>query len=146
MNLQQLIDSRTLHRKRYGWARGDLAAVRADARAGTKGRTRGIITREEAEDIHAEEARVARELALIRRRDAQIRNAMRTGRPRESFAVSVRNQSSRNGVAPRIIVLHSTESDNRDGLADLRAVAGWFDNPKAQASSHVIVDAEGNSC
>lgn len=144
-NLDDLLESRDLHRLRYGWARGDLAAVRADARAGTKGRTAGIITHEEAQAIKAEKQRVARELELIRRRDRQISDAMRTGRPRESFRVSVRNQSSRGGVRPSLIVLHTTEGRNLPGLADLKGLAGWFDNPAARASSHVGVDAEGNS-
>lgn len=56
----------------------------------------------------------------------------------------VRNQSSRNGIQPRIIVLHTTESHNSAGASDLLALASWFDNPKAQASSHIGNDAEGN--
>lgn len=58
---------------------------------------------------------------------------------------SVVNQSSRGGVAPRIIVLHSTESSEQAGNADLAAIVSWFDNSSAQASSHVITDADGNS-
>jgi hypothetical protein len=47
---------------------------------------------------------------------------------------------------PNLIVLHSTEShDVPKSAQDLEAVAGWFQNPAAQASSHVIVDADGNS-
>lgn len=56
----------------------------------------------------------------------------------------VRNQSSRGGAKPRLIVLHSTEGHNRPGLEDLRGLGSWFDNPNAQASSHVANDAEGN--
>lgn len=55
------------------------------------------------------------------------------------------NQSSRNGAVPRLIVVHSTESPNRPGNGDLEGVADWLCNPAAQASSHVIVDADGNS-
>lgn len=55
------------------------------------------------------------------------------------------NQSSRNGARPRLIVVHSTESDNRPGSSDLAGVTGWLCNPASQASSHVIVDADGNS-
>jgi hypothetical protein len=59
---------------------------------------------------------------------------------------NVVNQSSRGGVKPRLIVLHSTESTNIPGSAsDLAAVAGWFDNPGADASSHVITDSDGHS-
>lgn len=58
------------------------------------------------------------------------------------------NQSDRSGpgLAPSLIVIHSTEShDVPKSAADLEAVANWFANPAAQASSHVIVDADGNS-
>lgn len=59
---------------------------------------------------------------------------------------AVRNQSPRNGAKPRLMVLHSTEGSNIPNSAnDLAAVVGWFDNPAAQASSHVITDADGNS-
>jgi N-acetyl-anhydromuramyl-L-alanine amidase AmpD len=64
--------------------------------------------------------------------------------PRPEVTVSVRNQSSRNGVKPRIIVLHSTESHERPGVEDLVGLGRWFDNPAAQASSHVANDGEGN--
>jgi N-acetylmuramoyl-L-alanine amidase len=56
----------------------------------------------------------------------------------------VRNRSSRNGVKPRLLVLHTTESHNRPGVADLDNLAGWFDNPASQCSSHIGNDAEGN--
>jgi N-acetyl-anhydromuramyl-L-alanine amidase AmpD len=44
-----------------------------------------------------------------------------------------------------LIVIHSTESHNRPGTGDLEGVAGWFANPAAQASAHVITDADGQS-
>lgn len=66
-------------------------------------------------------------------------------RPYERLSTNVRNQSSRNGVKPRLIVLHSTESHNRPGVGDLASITSWFDNPAAQASSHVLVDNEGIS-
>ena len=56
------------------------------------------------------------------------------------------NQSSRHGVDPILIVVHSTESTNiPDSARDLRAIVNWFDNPAAQASSHVCTDADGQS-
>lgn len=56
------------------------------------------------------------------------------------------NRSSRNGVTPRLIVLHSTESDNREGTsADLAAVAAFLARPATRASAHVIVDSDGFS-
>jgi N-acetyl-anhydromuramyl-L-alanine amidase AmpD len=60
------------------------------------------------------------------------------------FTRLVRNRSSRNGSRPRLMVLHTTEGDNHPGIRDLEGLAGWFDNPDAQASSHVGIDAEGN--
>lgn len=63
-----------------------------------------------------------------------------------SFVRLVRNQSSRAGIRPQIMVLHTTEGHNRQGTSDLEGLASYFDNPHAQASSHFGVDAEGNSC
>jgi hypothetical protein len=63
--------------------------------------------------------------------------------PRPEVRRYVRNQSSRNGVKPQLVVLHSTESHNRPGLVDLKGLGGWFDNGSAQASSHAANDGEG---
>jgi hypothetical protein len=57
----------------------------------------------------------------------------------------VRNCSSRHGASPLLIVVHDTEGANLPGLRDLQGLADWFDNPAAQASSHVATDADGNS-
>lgn len=53
-------------------------------------------------------------------------------------------KSSRNGVKPRLIVLHITVSHNRPGTADLNAIVDFFGNLSTQASSHIVNDAEGN--
>jgi hypothetical protein len=56
------------------------------------------------------------------------------------------NRSSRNGVRPRLIVLHSTEGHNQPGsTADLAGLAAFFANPAAQVSSHVATDSDGKS-
>ena len=56
------------------------------------------------------------------------------------------NQSTRHGTKPCLIVVHSTESSNVGHSAtDLRAIVNWFDNPAAQASSHVVTDADAQS-
>lgn len=60
---------------------------------------------------------------------------------RSSF---VRNYSSRNGVAPRIIVIHYTVSGNRPGWGDVDAVTGWFNQARSGASSNYVVDAEAH--
>lgn len=66
-------------------------------------------------------------------------------KPRVVIDKKVVNRSDRFPVDVDLIVLHSTESHNRPGNADLAAIVGWFDNPDSDASSHVIVDADGNS-
>jgi N-acetyl-anhydromuramyl-L-alanine amidase AmpD len=55
------------------------------------------------------------------------------------------NQSSRSGVAPRLIVLHSTEGTNVKGDADLIGLGSWFASTGAAVSSHVATDADGHS-
>jgi N-acetyl-anhydromuramyl-L-alanine amidase AmpD len=55
------------------------------------------------------------------------------------------NKSSRNGAAPRLIVVHSSEGSNVAGLADLASLGSWFAERSTQASSHVATDGEGNS-
>lgn len=57
----------------------------------------------------------------------------------------VRNQSARSGSRPVLIVVHATQSAELDGVADLANTGQWFDNPIAQASSHVCVDGQGHS-
>ncbi len=64
--------------------------------------------------------------------------------PRPEVTRFVRNQSGRNGLKPSVIVVHTTEGHDRPGVGDLEALASWFDNPAASASSHVGNDAEGN--
>ena len=46
------------------------------------------------------------------------------------IVANVRNQSSRNGRKPKIIVLHTTEGHNRPGLSDLDSLVSMFDNPE----------------
>lgn len=56
------------------------------------------------------------------------------------------NCSGRNGARPRLIVVHSTESDNITGSSrDLVNMAGYLSQPSTRASSHVIVDSDGHS-
>lgn len=56
----------------------------------------------------------------------------------------VRNYSSRNGVRPRVIVMHYTVSANRPGWGDVDANVSWFNSSAAQASSNYVIDAEGH--
>lgn len=56
----------------------------------------------------------------------------------------VRNQSSRGGVRPNVQVLHYTVSPNRPGWSDVDAIVALFNRSSSQASSHFVIDAEGN--
>jgi N-acetylmuramoyl-L-alanine amidase len=56
----------------------------------------------------------------------------------------VSNQSSRRGVRPIYQVLHYTVSPNRPGWSDVNAIIALFDRASSQASSHFIIDREGN--
>lgn len=56
----------------------------------------------------------------------------------------VGNQSSRDGVRPQVQVLHYTVSPNRAGWDDVNAIVGYFGSPSSQASSHFVIDREGN--
>jgi hypothetical protein len=92
----------------------------------------------------AEVARGKRARDYERRLRARFRRMRDGAEPRPEITASVVNQSSRNGVKPRIIVLHTTEGHNRPGLSDLRGLVSFFDNPSSRVSSHVANDAEGN--
>lgn len=59
--------------------------------------------------------------------------------------MNVCNQSYRSVAKPDLIVIHDTESLNSIGVQDLKNIGAWFDNPRAQASAHVCVDAQGYS-
>lgn len=94
------------------------------------------------------EKQVAEAEANVVKREKQIaaKSAGSVHRPAERISTNVRNQSSRNGVKPTLIVLHDTEGANiPNSIADLQGLAHWFDNPAAQASSHVGVDSDGFS-
>lgn len=64
--------------------------------------------------------------------------------PRPEVTRFVRNQSSRGGVRPDTIVLHTTQGHDRPGVGDLADLGGFFDRAAVEASSHVANDQEGN--
>lgn len=109
-----------------------------------------------AQDLHPREAFVnARNAASaklkLRRKQVAVAKtivARHSGGdvPKPDMTVISPCQSSRGGVKPRLIVLHITVSHNRPGNADVKAIADYFGRLSTQASSHLIVDAEGNSC
>jgi hypothetical protein len=65
--------------------------------------------------------------------------------PKVVHRIDVCNQSPRNGGSIQLIVLHDTEGANIKGVRDLQGLGSWFDNPAAQASSHVATDEDGCS-
>lgn len=91
--------------------------------------------------------RLTSRIPEIRKRRRELRKRLKGGRskPHVVYERISPNRSSRGGVKPRLIVLHSTESDNRPGPDDLKALADYFAAPSTQASSHVLTDADGNS-
>lgn len=56
----------------------------------------------------------------------------------------VQNQSSRGGVRPRQIWMHYTVSPNRPGRSDVDGITAYFDRGSTAASSHFVVDRDGN--
>lgn len=56
----------------------------------------------------------------------------------------VGNHSSRGGVNPRLITVHTTEGSNHPGITDLRGLGDLFDSPSSEASSTVANDGDGN--
>lgn len=69
----------------------------------------------------------------------------RTQPPRHTLHLLDRNYSSRNGAPIQAIALHSTESsDIPKSWDDLHGVRSWFNNPAAEASSHLGIDDDGH--
>jgi len=64
--------------------------------------------------------------------------------PHHTIHLLERNFSSRNGSPIQAIAVHSTESLDHPGFDDLHGVRSWFDNPEAEASSHLGIDGEGH--
>ena len=54
------------------------------------------------------------------------------------------NQSARTSSI-NLIVIHDTESHNREGASDLQAIGDLFARSSTQASAHVCTDADGTS-
>lgn len=100
---------------------------------------RGLLTRR-AQEVLRDPGKRTR----AQKRRADKRAGSRVRRPKQQVVRNVRNQSARSGPI-RLIVLHDTEGANIRGVSDLVGLGDWFDNPGAQASSHIAVDAEGNT-
>ena len=69
--------------------------------------------------------------------------------PHDNVVMHISAFSSREGIKPRLIVLHDTEGHNLKGVSDLRSLGQMFENSARtginQRSSHVATDAEGHS-
>lgn len=113
-----------------------------EARAGAGG---NLIELEKRRNLRSQQLSEARAMVAKRLKQIEAKEKAKVRRPHETISKNVRNQSSRNGVEPQIVVIHSTESHNRPGTSDLQSIWDWFNNPVAGASSHVIVDDEGQS-
>lgn len=88
--------------------------------------------------------KAADKLKLRRSQVAEARRHLQAGALRPERTKISPCKSSRNGVKPRLIVLHITVSHNRPGLADLDAILEYFSHTSTQASSHIVNDAEGH--
>lgn len=65
--------------------------------------------------------------------------------PHHTIHLLDRNFSSRLGHPIQAIAVHSTESTDVDkSWDDLHGVRNWFNNPAAQASSHLGIDGDGH--
>lgn len=52
---------------------------------------------------------------------------------------------SKGRLDPKLVVLHTTESHDRPGLADIDGVAAYLDRHPQDLAVHLIVDKDGNS-
>lgn len=64
--------------------------------------------------------------------------------PNPELTRLVSNFSSRNGVRPGLITIHTTEGADHDGIVDLQGLGDLFDRSTSEASSTVANDRDGN--
>jgi len=145
VNLPALKASLALWRRRYAARVRLRSKARQDLQEARELDThprKALVERKVLRETQAEEA-----LKMVKRREQQIAafGKPRVRRPYERVKMNVWCQSSRNGLKPRLIVLHDTEGANVPGIRDLESLGAYFDKPSTQASSHVGVDAEGNA-
>lgn len=77
-------------------------------------------------------------------RDSIPARAARATQQRGCRTSPVGNYSSRAGARPALLVVHYTVSSNRAGWGDVDAIVRYFGTPSSQASSHWVIDFEGN--
>lgn len=105
---------------------------------GARDETPTVAPRSVVKAAHAQDARLAKA--------DNLPHVFPDAAPQERGCVTrlVQDYSSRNGVAPRVFVLHYTVSPNRPGWSDVNAVVGLFDTWAYQASSNYVIDGEGH--
>lgn len=86
----------------------------------------------------------ARALDRNRRATTALPTAGASGGAPGCVTSFVRNQSGRRGVRPIVQVWHYTVSANRPGRSDVNGIVAFFNRSSSQASSHFVIDAEGN--
>jgi N-acetyl-anhydromuramyl-L-alanine amidase AmpD len=121
-----------LWRRRLKYRQRKVDYYRGKAKSGDGGATPGVVTAKEAALIHKWEGLRDQAKAMVKRREMQL-----AGEPPHDTRISP-NQSSRNGVKPRVIVLHSTEGNYEGSIA-------WLCNRASQASAHVVVASDGRA-
>ena len=68
----------------------------------------------------------------------------RVDEPSIEYRTNVNNQSTRSGKI-KLLPIHTTESPNRSGIADIRGIAEYFDTPSVGASSTLVIDGAGST-
>lgn len=64
--------------------------------------------------------------------------------PKVEFRKNVVNQSDRTD-AIKLLVIHTAEYPNKEGIDDLKWIADFFDQTSTQASSTIATDGQGNT-
>ena len=144
MTLAALKASLSLWKRRLGSRKKLLANAKQDY---LEARTADVHPRQHLKDkVALREQQVEEAENRIKLREDQIakKNKGKVRRPAEKVKMNVVCQSSRGGVKPRLIVLHTTEGNNVPNSAqDLVGLGQFFNRSATQASSHVGVDGDG---
>lgn len=137
MNLNRagITASLALWKRRQAYRQKRLDYWRGKAKAPISGRV--VVTRQEAALIHKWENLKQQATEMVARREQQLAKLKSGSEPKHATRLTP-NRSARNGVKPRVIVLHSTE-----GAYD--GAVSWLCNSASQASAHVVVSKTGES-
>lgn len=116
----------------------DQAAKGLDEHQNSRDEFPAKVTRSEFQAGRAQQERLAAsdQLPLVLPDAAPVQRGCTS-----TFVV---NYSSRQGIAPRLLIVHYTVSPNRVGWSDDYSVYHEFNTPSFQASSNYIIDNEGH--